>query len=314
MKKLLSLSVGVLVSLGAQAQDVTTLYVAGCEGTVINGQTLLGGWDINNPVEVEAKDGYFVLDCKNVQQYGFGISDLKTSDWAVWPGHIYGPSATYTKADLGKELPLYGPGAANFQPLWPGDWKLVISQDLTTVTVTTTTAPAAAAYHLVGSFNGYACQDNYQFEAEEGVDNVFWLDITTPLTSSVLNILRNKGWADWWTPETTPLSVGETANTWLWHDDWLDKSNPRADALTDYTGTMRLEVPDDITSGCSVAVTCYPDIREHKSTPSTGLVENMITEDAPVEYFNLQGTKTLNPGKGIYIVRRGNKVTKEVIR
>ena len=59
--------------------------------------------------------------------------------------------------------------------------------------------------------------------------------------------------------------MGETANTWLWHDDWLDKSNPRDAALTDYTGTMRLEVPDDITNGCSIAVTCYPDIREHKA-------------------------------------------------
>ena len=77
---------------------------------------------------------------------------------------------------------------------------------------------------------------------------------------------------------------------------------------------MRLEVPDAITNGCSVAVTCYPDIREHKSTPSTGIVENMMTEDAPAEYFSLQGIRTLNPGKGIYIVRRGSKVTKEVIR
>ena len=310
MKKLLSLSVGVLVSLGVQAQDVTTLYVAGAEGTVINGQTL-GAWDIANPLEVEATDGYFVLDCQNVQQYGFGISDLKTSDWAVWPQHLYRPSAEFTKANLGKEVPMSGPNAGNFEPLWPGDWKLVISRDLSTVTVTTTTP--GSSYNLVGSFNGYACQDNYQFEVEDGVDNVFWLDITTPLTSSVLNILRNKGWSEWWTPETTPLSVGETANTWLWHDDWLDKSNPRDAALTDYTGTMRLEVPDAITNGCSVAVTCYPDIREHKST-SAGLVENMITEDAPAEYFSLQGIRTLNPGKGIYIVRRGNKVTKEVIR
>ena len=310
MKKLLSLSVGVLVSLGVQAQEVTTLYVAGVEGTVINGQTI-GAWDIANPLEVEATDGYFVLDCQNVQQYGFGISDLKTSEWAVWPQHRYAPSAAFTKADIGKKVTLYGPGAEDFKPLWPGDWKLVISQDLSTVTVTTTTP--GSSYNLVGSFNEYACQDNYQFEAEDGVDNVFWLDITTPLTSTILNILRNKGWSEWWTPETTPLLVGETANTWLWHDDWLDKSNPRDAALTDYTGTMRLVVPDDITNGCSVAVTCYPDIREHKST-SAGLVENMITEDAPAEYFSLQGIRTLNPGKGIYIVRRGNRVTKEVIR
>ncbi len=310
MKKLLSLSVGVLVSLGVQAQDVTTLYVAGAPGTVINGQTL-GNWDIANPLEVEASDGYFVLDCKNVQQYGFGISDLKTSAWAEWPQHLYRPSAPFTKADLGKEVPMSGPNAGNFEPLWPGDWKLVISRDLSTVTVTTTTP--GSSYHLVGSFNGYACQDNYQFEAEDGVDNVFWLDITTPLTSSVLNILRNKGWSEWWTPETTPLSVGETANTWLWHDDWLDKSNPRDAALTDYTGTMRLEVPDDITNGCSVAVTCYPDIREHTSI-TTGIVLHRTEYGEHPEYFNLQGMKVETPRNGIYVVRRGNKVTKELIR
>ena len=310
MKKLLSLSVGVLISLGVQAQDVTTIYVAGAPGTVINGQTL-GNWDIANPLEVEATDGYFVLDCKNVQQYGFGISDLKTSDWTVWPQHLYRPSAEFTKANLGKEVPMSGPNAGNFEPLWPGDWKLVISQDLSTVTVTTTTP--GSSYNLVGSFNEYACQDNYQFEAEDGVDNVFWLDITTPLTSSILNILRNKGWADWWTPQTTPLSVGETANTWLWHDDWLDKSNPRDAALTDYTGTMRLEVPDDITNGCSVAVTCYPDIREHKSIP-TGIVLHRTEYGEHPEYFNLHGMKVETPRNGIYVVRRGNKVTKELIR
>ena len=310
MKKLLSLSVGVLVSLGVQAQDVTTLYVAGAPGTVINGQTL-GNWDIANPLEVEATDGYFVLDCQNVQQYGFGISDLKTSDWTVWPQHLYRPSAEFTKANLGKEVPMSGPNAGNFEPLWPGDWKLVISRDLSTVTVTTTTP--GSSYNLVGSFNDYACQDNYQFEAEDGVDNVFWLDITTPLTSTILNILRNKGWADWWTPQTTPLSVGETANTWLWHDDWLDKSNPRDAALTDYTGTMRLEVPDDITNGCSVAVTCYPDFREHKSIP-TGIVLHRTEYGEHPEYFNLQGMKVETPRNGIYVVRRGNKVTKELIR
>ena len=310
MKKLLSLSVGVLVSLGVQAQDVTTLYVAGAPGTVINGQTL-GNWDIANPLEVEATDGYFVLDCQNVQQYGFGISDLKTSDWTVWPQHLYRPSAEFTKANLGKEVPMSGPNAGNFEPLWPGDWKLVISRDLSTVTVTTTTP--GSSYNLVGSFNEYACQDNYQFEAEDGVDNVFWLDITTPLTSTILNILRNKGWADWWTPQTTPLSVGETANTWLWHDDWLDKSNPRDAALTDYTGTIRLVVPDDITNGCSVAVTCYPDFREHKSIP-TGIVLHRTEYGEHPEYFNLQGMKVETPRNGIYVVRRGNKVTKELIR
>ncbi len=36
--------------------------------------------------------------------------------------------------------------------------------------------------------------------------------------------------------------------------------------------------------------------------------------NAPVEYFNLQGVKVAEPSAGLYIVRQGNKVTKQVIR
>ena len=37
-------------------------------------------------------------------------------------------------------------------------------------------------------------------------------------------------------------------------------------------------------------------------------------ENAPAVYYNLQGVEVANPDNGIYIVRRGNKVTKEIIR
>lgn len=42
-------------------------------------------------------------------------------------------------------------------------------------------------------------------------------------------------------------------------------------------------------------------------------VENVTVENAPVEYFNLQGVRVANPDKGIYIVRQGN-VAKKVVR
>lgn len=37
-------------------------------------------------------------------------------------------------------------------------------------------------------------------------------------------------------------------------------------------------------------------------------------ENAPVEYYNLQGLRVLNPENGIYIRRQGSKVTKVIIR
>lgn len=37
-------------------------------------------------------------------------------------------------------------------------------------------------------------------------------------------------------------------------------------------------------------------------------------EDAPVEYYNLQGVRVMNPTAGLYIVKQGGKVSKTVIR
>lgn len=53
--------------------------------------------------------------------------------------------------------------------------------------------------------------------------------------------------------------------------------------------------------------------------PTSG-IEDIVSdfedaaEEAPAVYYNLQGVQVENPTKGIYVVRRGNKVSKEYIR
>ncbi len=42
--------------------------------------------------------------------------------------------------------------------------------------------------------------------------------------------------------------------------------------------------------------------------------EAIESSDAPAVYYNLQGVEIKNPSNGIYIVRRGNQVSKEFIR
>ena len=43
-------------------------------------------------------------------------------------------------------------------------------------------------------------------------------------------------------------------------------------------------------------------------------VEGVEVETAPAVYYNLQGIEVANPENGVYIVKRGNKVSKEIIR
>lgn len=42
----------------------------------------------------------------------------------------------------------------------------------------------------------------------------------------------------------------------------------------------------------------------------SGNVEFVTIDNAPTEYYNLQGVKVVNPQKGMYIVKQGNKVSK----
>lgn len=58
----------------------------------------------------------------------------------------------------------------------------------------------------------------------------------------------------------------------------------------------------------------YAPARIGKMSTNTA-VETIVTDNnATPEYYNLQGVRVMNPSNGIYIVRRGNKVTKEVVR
>ena len=47
---------------------------------------------------------------------------------------------------------------------------------------------------------------------------------------------------------------------------------------------------------------------------TTGITDIVADENAPVEYFNLQGIRVDNPENGLYIRRQGNKVTKVIVK
>lgn len=58
-------------------------------------------------------------------------------------------------------------------------------------------------------------------------------------------------------------------------------------------------------------------VKEFKSEETNTGVDDIITDtndNAPVEYFNLQGVKVENPSTGLYIKRQGQKTSKVVIR
>ena len=47
---------------------------------------------------------------------------------------------------------------------------------------------------------------------------------------------------------------------------------------------------------------------------TTGIDDVTVDENAPVEYYNLQGVRVENPANGLYIRRQGNKATKVLVK
>ena len=45
-----------------------------------------------------------------------------------------------------------------------------------------------------------------------------------------------------------------------------------------------------------------------------GVAIEAVDADAPAEYYNMQGIRVAEPTTGLYIVRQGNKVSKQLIR
>lgn len=111
-----------------------------------------------------------------------------------------------------------------------------------------------------------------------------------------------------------------------------DKSYTNLKVTTDGAGsftqnttdkTMTWEKPTTGNSSFSTIAITSPDnasqiasVTIEAKKISTG-IENIAVdndENAPVEYFNLQGVKVVDPSNGIYIRRQGNKATKVLVK
>lgn len=68
---------------------------------------------------------------------------------------------------------------------------------------------------------------------------------------------------------------------------------------------------DDI---CLAAPGSYVVFKVHQKGNSAGVSGAVVDENAPVEYFNLQGIRVENPSAGVYIRRQGTRATKVTLK
>ena len=261
------------------------------------------GWDPLNSVEFTYVDGVYVLE--NIELAGdknFGLATIQTSDWNALASYRYGFKQDNAVATEGEAMAIVqGTGAIKAPAT--GVYNIVVDMSAMTVTLNwvdylpklyvfgnvgtshwSTTEGVALAHIGEGVYKGVvdvAGAGEFTFVTVRGAS---WNDVNKDVRYGSLSAGQQ-------------LSVDETtdAEVSMTNDKWGSTTNWKLAAGT-YTMTV------DIVN-CTLKVELGDKVG----------VENVVVDVVEPIYFNLQGVQVANPEAGnLYIVVRGNKVSKEI--
>lgn len=294
---------------------LNSLVLAAGQNAVING-VVSADWNMKEPFIIPLSDnGAFTFEVNSASSVDLATCSSDGLEWTTWQnaaGISISPDATPgepSEVVWGKSLVLKGMMSQI----------VTVSGDLKTITITPENEETAKVF-LVGEHNAFAMNPNdtkWQFEKAE--DNNYYLDCIgeTVIPADKGFQISARGWRNspvcyaydgtltdehLSTPElTAPM-------TWAW-------GTGSAKFAQDYTGTIRLELPSktERADGQNATLYFYDRVVDHNSI-SSGIGAAEVSADAPKEYFNLQGVAVEHPGSGLYIVRKGSKVSKVYIK
>lgn len=306
-KTILSIIMAVAGSAMALAENPAELYMIG-------GATE-GGWSWNdvtvmNPVEGET----------GVYSY---TGALKAFDFKIYP----------ERDDYWSGKPAYHPETENCEISKTGvasdkmvlasepDYKWLVKEaGVYTITVNIDAMTISATYvgeseqpktlYLIGDVCGWDINKPTLCESEG--DNVFVY--TGELQAGwIFQAMREKGiWtADFIVPtEATTLETPNGNVTAVAYIPAAGLENNACESSSDHSKAWSVEKTGTYTlkfdlNNWTLNVT---------PTGSTGAVDIVTDVNAPVEYYNLQGVRVYDPAGGLYLVRKGGKVSKVMIK
>ncbi|MDE6098064.1 MAG: hypothetical protein K2G24_04170, partial [Muribaculaceae bacterium] len=251
-------------------------------------------WTPATPYVVEAENGVYAFDIANLTQFKISTS---FGEWDDFNAGCY--VCEYTAENLGNPVELV-PGDGNIGTPWKGDYHVVVPVDMSTITLTTTTpAPVGGpAIYVRGGMNEWLNDateevlNAWKFQ-QVGESNVYTLECSIEMGTE-FKIAD----ADW---DKYNYSLGQEVFAGS-EDAWNYNNSDNTTMGEDFTGTITLVLGEKNTDPVMVSF-----------TESAG-VGNVAVENAPAEFYNLQGVRVANPENGLYIVRQGGKVSKQLVK
>ena len=289
LRKVMAALMAAVVALGVSAQN---LYIFGS----------FNGWDPANSIEMWQENGVYIMEDIEFGAGGnFGLATIQSSDWDAVNANRYGFEEDNAKAVEGQAMKIVK-GAGAIQVPAAGIYNIYVNLSAMTVTLKKSgdvVINVPNQLYAVGNLSAGSWDPATAVElTKEG--NIFYGEVTfTGAGDGYSYFAVSGGKGDWTSVNAARFApvAGEVAFNL---DEKVEFDRGEAAFKVVAEGTYFINVDFD-------SMTVWV------SSEAAG-VEAIEVETATPVYYNLQGVEVANPQNGLFIVKQGNKVSKQIIK
>ena len=289
LRKVWAVAVAAVVAMGVSAQS---LYIFGS----------FNGWDPANSVEMWNDNGIYTIEEIEFGTGGnFGLATIQSSDWDAVNANRYGFEEDNAKAVEGQAMKIVK-GAGAIQVPAAGIYNIYVNLSAMTVTIKKAgevVVNAPEQLYVMGNLSVGSWDPATAVELTKD-GNLFYGEVTFTGAGDGYSYFAIAGAKGDWTMVNANRFAPVAGEVAFNLDEKVEFGKGEAAFKVVAEGTYFINVDFD-------SMTVWVS-----STPAG--VESIEIENAPAVYYNLQGIEVANPQNGLYIVKQGNKVSKQLIK
>ena len=260
-----------------------------------------GAWDPANPTEITGENGVYTAKAVEFTNTEFKLSTTKGT-WDEFNAGVYGVEST--PIEIGAEVALKKGYSNNITIATAGTYDVVVDLENMTITLKGVVNYPEVIY-AIGDINGLSWSTSEGVAFDHKGEGIYEGSINIDNSDNgygYFQFATTLG-ADW-DAVNAGTRYGATEN------NQLVEPNIAYNMTNNWAGgTQSWKCAE---GSCNIQVdivNCTMTILEY-----TGVEDVNVDENAPVEYYNLQGVKVENPTTGTYIKVQGKKTTKVYLK
>ena len=304
MKKIYAFAAAALCALAANAQDGAPLYATGADFPN-------GAWAPETPSQFTYENGVYTLEIENLSEFKISTVTGEGADdaWVAFNGGAL--TCKYGK-EVGAVVALEKGDANILAPISGAKFTITVAGDLSTIKLDSDAEKptTATALYLKGGMNDWTAPEEWKLTPYQDVPENTLYSFTCADDQLIAGGVEFKvATANWSSPN---IGAGEESTVMLDTDtEGFDGSNTNLTLEEEWNGSLYLNLDLD---GSIYLYFTAKDGDAPDWWPSSGVASIATDNNVAPKYFNLQGVQVANPENGLYIVVKGDKTSKVLVK